>query len=51
MPFWLTWQISAYQSFDYDVQTEGLREHAVREVRLHNLVGLVPNADSGSWRG
>ena len=42
----MTWQISAYQSFDYDVQTEG-RGHAVREVRLHNLVGLVPNADRG----
>ena len=36
---------SAYQSFDYDVQTEG--GNALREVRLHNLVRLVPNADRG----
>ena len=36
---------SAYQSFDYDVQTEG--GHALREVRLHNLVRLVLNADTG----
>ena len=36
---------SAYQSFDYDVQTEG--GNALREVRLHNLVRLVLNADTG----